>query len=522
MSVAETRISKQDGWKVLALIALWLCATAWLRPLMLPDEGRYGSVALEMLRSGDWLTPTLNGLPFFHKPPLFYWISGAALMLTGSNELAARAASLVGATMGAIALYLFVRRWCGMVSARRAVIVLAVQPLFLLGAQFANLDMLVAGCITATVLALAHAALSFEAGQLDRRILWLAYVLAALGVLAKGLIGFVLPAMIVGLWVIARRRWRSLLALLSLPGALLFLLVAAPWFVLMQQRFDSFLHYFFVVQHFQRFAAGGFNNVQPFWFYPAVLAGCSLPCILWSRQALTRGYWRTDGVLGDVRLLMVLMAGCVTFFFSLPQSKLVGYVLPAVPALAWLMADASLLVVASRKSSLWWRASLAIAAIIGFAVVLALTVNTRYSARHMGQVLKEQRQPGEPVYMLKEYVYDLPFYAGLEQPVRIVDDWRSPDIAKRDNWRREVADAAAFDPALASQVLVTPQELPAALCAKDAAWVVGDAQAAQLLPILAQTPPVFSEHGQTLWRLDTRRQAMPSCAEMPSGGSAGK
>jgi 4-amino-4-deoxy-L-arabinose transferase-like glycosyltransferase len=511
---------KREGWKVLALVVLWLGATAWWRPLMLPDEGRYASVALEMLRSGDWLTPTLNGLPFFHKPPLFYWISGAAMMLTGSNELAARAASLVGATMGAMALYLFVRRWCGMASARRAVTVLAVQPLFFLGAQFANLDMLVAGCITATVLALAHAALGFEAGKPDRRALWLGYGLAALGVLAKGLIGFVLPAMVVGLWVIARRRWRSLLALLSLPGAILFLLLAAPWFVLMQQRFDSFLHYFFVVQHFQRFAAGGFNNVQPFWFYPAVLAGCSLPCILWSRQVLTRGYWRAEGVLGDVRLLMALMVGCVTFFFSLPQSKLVGYVLPAVPALAWLMADAGQRAEASRKSQLWWKGSLAISSLIGLGVVLALTVNTRYSARHMGQVLKAQRLPGEPVYMLKEYVYDLPFYARLEQPVRIVDDWRSPDIARRDNWRREVIDAGAFDPAQAAHVLLTPQALPAALCGKDAAWVVGDAQAPQLLPLLARIPPVFAEHGQTLWRLDTRRQAMPSCAETPNGGSA--
>ncbi|GGH48791.1 phospholipid carrier-dependent glycosyltransferase [Comamonas phosphati] len=505
MSAAEAGISKQDGWKVLLLVALWFGSTAWLRPLMLPDEGRYASVALEMLHSGDWLTPTLNGLPFFHKPPLFYWISGAALMLTGSNELAARAASLVGAAMGAMALYLFVRRWCGMLSARRAVIVLAVQPLFFLGAQFANLDMLVAGCITATVLALAHAAQSFEAGEADRRALWLAYGLAALGVLAKGLIGFVLPAMIVGLWLILRRRWPSLLALLSLPGALLFLLIAAPWFVLMQQRFDGFLHYFFVVQHFQRFAAGGFNNAQPFWFYPAVLAVCSLPCILWSRQAFTRGYWRAGGVLGDVRLLMALMAACVTFFFSLPQSKLIGYVLPAVPALAWLMADAGHQAFASRRGRGGWRASLALAALIGLAVVLALTVNQRYSARHMGQVLKAQRQLGEPVYMLKEYVYDLPFYAGLDQPVRIVDDWHNPDIARRDNWRREVIDADAFDPALASHLLITPQELPAALCGKGAAWVVGDAQAPRWLPLLAQTPPVFSEHGQTLWRVDTRR-----------------
>ena len=80
-----------------------------------------------------------------------------------------------------------------------------------------------------------------------------------------------------------------------------------------------------------------------------------------------------------------------------------------------------------------------------------------------------------------------------------------PDIARRDNWRREVIDADAFDPALASHLLITPQELPAALCGKGAAWVVGDAQAPRWLPLLAQTPPVFSEHGQTLWRVDTRR-----------------
>ena len=258
--------------RVLLLIAFCLCCTAWIRPLMLPDEGRYATVAWEMLATGDWLTPTLNGLPFFHKPPLFYWISGAAMALTGHTALAARAGSLVGAILGAFALYLFTVRWCGSVRARRALLVLLAQPQFFLGAQFANLDTLVAGCITATILCLAHTVLCFESQQDYRKALLLSYLLAALGVLAKGLIGFVLPAMVILLWLVLRRRWRSLWMLISLPGLLLFLMVAAPWFVVMQQRFDGFLHYFFIVQHFQRFASGGFNNVEPFWFYPAALA----------------------------------------------------------------------------------------------------------------------------------------------------------------------------------------------------------------------------------------------------------
>ena len=177
----------RDALATLALVAAWLAATAWLRPLMVPDEGRYAGVAWEMVRSGDWLTPTLNGLPFFHKPPLFYWLSGAALWLFGLVEIAGRMGALVGATLGAMALYLFAQRWSGPASARRALVVLLAQPLWLVGGQFANLDMLVAGCITATVLTLAHAALSLEAGLPYRRSLWLAYALAGLGVAAVGL-----------------------------------------------------------------------------------------------------------------------------------------------------------------------------------------------------------------------------------------------------------------------------------------------------------------------------------------------
>lgn len=87
----------------LCLVA-WVAFTLVARPLMLPDEGRYVGVAWEMLRSGEWLTPTLNGLPYFHKPPLFYWITATSLWLFGQHEWAARVASLLGAALGATAM----------------------------------------------------------------------------------------------------------------------------------------------------------------------------------------------------------------------------------------------------------------------------------------------------------------------------------------------------------------------------------------------------------------------------------
>src|SRR4051812_25795719 len=151
--------------------AIWLVATAWARPLMLPDEGRYVGVAWEMLRSGDWLTPSLDGLPYFHKPPLFYWLTAGALRLFGLHDGVARVAPLFGAWLGALALWLFSRRWGGVRSARWVLVALLVQPMFFLGGQFANLDMLVAGCIPATTVMVADALLCAERGRPFRRTL---------------------------------------------------------------------------------------------------------------------------------------------------------------------------------------------------------------------------------------------------------------------------------------------------------------------------------------------------------------
>src|SRR5262245_66484582 len=102
-------------WQTVAAIAFlvyaWLAATAWMRPLTLPDEGRYVGVAWEMVRSGNWLVPTLDTLPFFHKPPLFYWLTAGAISTLGNNEWAARLPTLLSATAAVLALFLFLRRW---------------------------------------------------------------------------------------------------------------------------------------------------------------------------------------------------------------------------------------------------------------------------------------------------------------------------------------------------------------------------------------------------------------------------
>jgi len=503
-------LAKGPAWLFVAFA--WLAATAWWRPLSLPDEGRYVSVAREMLLSGDWLTPTLNGLPYFHKPPLFYWITAVSLQALGLSEFAARAAPLLGAWAAATAVFLFARRWMGQPTAHAALLALVTQPLFFIGAQFANLDMLVAGCIAVTILSLANAALT-QAPPERRASLVVAYLFAALGILAKGLIGAVLPALVITVWLLLQRRWRDVGRLVWLPGVLLFLCVASPWFIAMQSRFGEFGHYFFVVQHFQRYAEGGFNNVQPFWFFVAAIALLALPWTAWLLGAARGGYAR-DPARGAIRILMWTWLAVVTVFFSLPQSKLVGYILPALPPLACLAADAAdILIARSRTWRSLWRFSggLAIAACIAAAASAAVLI--AYPQRELGRVLLAKMAPGDQVIYVGNYYFALAFYARLRSPVTVVAEWDTSE-ARRDNWRKELLDAKNF--ALHSSALIEPQAFDAkVLCAPVTSWVVGGRPTPLAYPLLARAEQVASSGETVIWRLPPAAPGTLSAAGCP-------
>lgn len=520
---APRALDLPETWPAVVLIMCWFSFSAWVRPLMLPDEGRYVGVAWEMLRSGDWLVPRINGLPFFHKPPLFYWITAASLELFGPNALSARLASLLGATSSVAALLWVSRRWASAPQAQSTAWVLMTMPLFFMGSQFANLDMLVAGCITVTIVALAHASLCMAQQQPAQRALLVAWLAAALGVLAKGLIGAVLPALVVALWLLASGRHRIIWRLLWWPGLLLFALVAAPWFLAMQLRFPSFLDYFFVVQHFKRFSQGGFNNVQPFWFYPVVLLALTLPWSVWAwpafRQTLAHlgnksGAARVDAQ--PLRALMLCWLVVVVMFFSLPQSKLIGYVLPAVPPLAWLLAESL-----ERGGGRWSRGSGALGLAISLAAVIGLGWTGHHSARPIGVALRHAEATGTPVIFLGTYLYDTPYYARSRAAMTIVDDWRSPDVTAHDNWRKELADAAVFAPTVARQRLLTADQLTARLCAEPATWLVAPLSDQSHWPVLAGLPVKTQADGAGLWHLD-RHEAIATCRlkcpGRPNGG----
>lgn len=490
-------------WAVGVGLLAWLACTAWLRPLMLPDEGRYGGVAWEMVQSGQWSVPTLDGMPYFHKPPLFYWIAAAAVRLFGPSEMALRAPSLLGGGLSAFCLYLFARRWCDQRQAGWAVLLLASQPFFFLGAQFANLDMLVAGCITATILLAAHAMMLKAQQQQFTGPLVAAYAMAALGLLAKGLIGAVLPAGALVCWLIAVRRADLLLKLVSVPGLAVFGLIGLPWFVEMQRRYSGYFDYFVIYHHFKRFSEGGFNNQQPFWFYPVVVVVLTLPSSLLLWRALKA---RAPGVAPlSVPALMWCWFGVVMVFFSLPKSKLIGYVLPALPPFAWLLAT-GLLTSRLRHAARW--AIVGASAVICLIVVVAVTFSPSGSARPVGQALRQQRHPGEPVVFLYRYPFDLPFYARLDVAPVVVGRWAPQDIV-RDDWHKELFDAARFEPATGVQQLIAPEALRSLLCSHHPAWLVGTREEVVAVAADAAISEVARTGKFSLWKVSSPATPCP-------------
>jgi 4-amino-4-deoxy-L-arabinose transferase-like glycosyltransferase len=488
---------------LLTLLALWLLVTLGWRPLLLPDEGRYAEVARAMLH-GDLLVPTLNGLPFFHKPPLFYWLDIAAMQLVGENVFAARIGSMLGAWLMGAALLLAMRRWHGPRVAALALGLLATTPFFFVGAQYANHDMLVGGLIGAAVLALARALESTE--RIALRWLVAGWALCALALLAKGLIGVVLPALVIGPWLLAQGRWRQVLGLLHPLGLVVFVAIAAPWLIAMQLRYPGFFDYFIVEQHFRRFAQSNFNNVHGLWFFIVVMPLATLPWSAWLPAAWRAAWAGRAGWPG----LYAWWAIAVLGFFSLPSSKLVGYALPALAPWCALLA----LGLAAGRARRWpWVMGASALACVG--LVGGVAWKAPQSNRALALELAARLAPGDRVVMVDAYFYDVPFYARLAAPVVIASDWADPELPKRDNWRKEVFDAGRFDPALAQQLLRPLSELAALSCHAGATWFIAAPGEAGRVRALGGAERIVAAPRAELWRLPGRACAAAAAAGAP-------
>jgi 4-amino-4-deoxy-L-arabinose transferase-like glycosyltransferase len=473
-TAAAQRGSAKEHVLLLLGLFVWLAATAWMRPLSLPDEGRYVGVAWEMLRSGDWLVPTLDTLPYFHKPPLFYWMSAASMAMFGVNAWAARLPSLLAAVGSAYALLMFVRRWADAEIAWVMLGILATTPFFYGGAQFANLDMLVAACMALTILSAADAVLAARDGQPHRQTLAAAYVFAALGLLAKGLIGIVIPGIVIVVWLMVSAQRAMVLRLVWLPGLALFALIAVPWFAAMQVRYPGFFQYFFIHHHFERYTSNDFNSQLPFWFFIPVFLGVTLP---WSVFLATAARAKDTFPVPRraARSLMATWLLATLVFFSIPSSKLVGYVLVAVLPFAYLAAYGLLQRAgdAGKARTLVMRNALIGVALCAAALAGALLFQRDDVGAQVAKLHPLRGVAADRILALNGYPFSLAFYLQLRQPIYVADAWDEKAVMARDNWRRELFEAARFAPARGKELLIKPEAAARMLrCSDRTVWVL--------------------------------------------------
>jgi 4-amino-4-deoxy-L-arabinose transferase-like glycosyltransferase len=325
---------------LMTLILLFVCFFGLGRLALIDqvDEGLYASTARRMIESGDWVTPRFGQDVFLDKPPLSFWCQALFISLLGPTPLAARLPSALSAFLTALALYCWARRK-GLVRAGWLAAVLYVLcPLVALGlARVAMVDSLLTLWLTLAVMGL------IEGYGGDRRGYLLTAASAALAVMTKGAIGFLLPCLTFGLWLIVRRDWGALKLVPWGPSLAVFLLLTLPWHLLVWwANGDLFLQEYIVRRHVRRFLGQDFGHNEPFWYYLPLLVSNMFP---WS-VLVPVAWWKALGraregerhSLDSAMGLWALWAVIVIAFFSLSRSKLPNYILPALPALMLLLA----------------------------------------------------------------------------------------------------------------------------------------------------------------------------------------
>src|SRR3954462_315696 len=304
------------------------------------DEPRYAQVAREMLERHDWVTPTLWGKPWLEKPALYYWGAIISYKVTGGvSDWAARAGDAVIASLMIFGVYFMLRRISTRFALDAALITAATVAIFGF-ARGADTDMPLAAFFTLGMLA--WMLWKQEAGN-PKIFLLLFYFFIGVATLAKGPVAPGLAALIVILLAAGKRDWKLILRTLWVPGILVFLATALPWYVLVHMRNPQFFSEFILRQNFARFGTNLYQHHKPIWFYIPVLLGSLLP---WSVLAvygfissLRKRSEPLEGESLDWNRFLVLWAAVPVIFFTLAQSKLPGYILPAIPAWTILTAD---------------------------------------------------------------------------------------------------------------------------------------------------------------------------------------
>ncbi len=383
----ELHKSKAFLWSLAgAFVLIWLYVLG-IRSLVPPDEGRYAEMAREMLVTGDWITTRLNGIKYFEKPPLQTWMNALSFAVFGIGDWQARLwtglCGLLGVFLTGFAGYKVFNQRVGFYAA----LVLGSCFYWVACGQIDSLDMGLSGMMTIALCALLIAQRDGASDAEQRNWMLLCWAGMALSVLAKGLIGLVLPGAVLVIYTLITRQWNLWARLHLGKGLLLFFAIAAPWFILVALRNPEQPHFFFIHEHFERFLLKTHHRESYWWLFFALTAIGSVPWLGLLGQSLWLGVKREAGQFRP-RLMLLVWAVFILLFFTKSNSKLPGYILPIFPALALLIA--LYLEVGTRQSRI---VAAGIMSAVGVALLVIVTQMPKF-VRHAGEAnLLTEMQP---------------------------------------------------------------------------------------------------------------------------------
>jgi 4-amino-4-deoxy-L-arabinose transferase len=353
------------------------------RPLITPDEFRYGEIPREMIQSGNWVTPKLVGVRYFEKPVMGYWLNAVSMVMFGETRFGVRFASAFTTGLAAFLLILMALR-----KSRDHELALLSGGIFLtfgivygIG-TFSVLDPPTTLFITGTMVMFFYACGEERFNWKKFLYLAAAGVFAGMAFLTKGFLAFAVPAVAIVPYLIWEKRWKDIFILPWIP-AFFVVLTAIPWSIMIHMQEPKFWDYFFWIEHVQRFFKKvGTQHPEPFWFFIPVFLGGTLPWILFLPGAFTAVKTKVRDLLNDPKIKYSLCWFIFPFlFFSASRGKLPTYILPCFAPAAILFAWGMLEYFRNNGHKIFdWTAKilmiLMIIGGIGFAGYQVLALNT--------------------------------------------------------------------------------------------------------------------------------------------------
>ena len=364
---------------ILLLLSFFLLAyilPLGVRDLVVPDETRYGEIPREMIASGEWISPHLNGLRYFEKPVLGYWVHAGALLLFGENNFAVRLPSALSVGLSALLIFVLARHVsrrededAGFAPTLAVLIFLSCFEVFGVG-NTAVLDSLFSFFLTATITAFFFATESPPRSAREKGFLFIAGLSCGLSFLTKGFLGFAVPVLAVAPYLVWQRRYADLLRMSWLP-ILTAIVVSLPWSIAIHLREPDFWRFFFWNEHIRRFMAEDAQHKESFWFFFLTAPGMFIPWVFMVPAAVPGIKTRLFEQGTPSRLLKFCLCWLVLpfLFFSFSNGKILTYILPCFPPFAILTAFGLLHVLKKDTQSRLFQGGIVVNSIL-FSLIL--------------------------------------------------------------------------------------------------------------------------------------------------------